>query len=61
VEKLVTVDNLTINNTGIVSSNEYVEEYGIATSLKLASASLMAATDLDTDRANHWKEVLNTL
>ena len=61
MEKLVAVDNLTVNNTGIESSNKDVEEYGLATSLKLGSASLMAAGDLDTNKENDGTEILNRL
>ena len=61
MEKLVAVDNLTINNTGIESSNEYVEEYGLATSLELGSATLMAACDLDTNKENDGTKILNRL
>ena len=52
------VDNSAINNTGIVSSNEHVEEYGLA---KLGSATLMAACDLDTNKENDGTKILNRL
>jgi len=61
VENLAAVDNLTIYNTGIESSNEYVEEYGLATSLELGSATLMGACDLNTNKENDETENLSRL